>query len=274
MARGVGSQWRYDEAQLQRRLWSPIILQPGIFVDSRSSQNSLSASGVESVANLGTAFASFNRGTLAYTQLSLHNANGLPYLNKQILNVPNASGYHSSDTYSLQPTNGFSAYHFGLTHASSYAMDLSQWSVQQSMILAANYNTGFQIALFDGVWRSRTTTTQTSTDNLPVIMAQRKTAASATSFIDTFLSTYRTNTVRTSISCNNYTANATTVGFQGHPIGTADTKGKTFLSLHFQRYLTDREDDLVLGWGAWYCQMQHLLPANHPFVNRPPLIGD
>ena len=30
MARGVGSQWRYDEAQLQKRLWTPDLLRPDL----------------------------------------------------------------------------------------------------------------------------------------------------------------------------------------------------------------------------------------------------
>lgn len=270
MPRGVGLNWVYDEARLQGRLWTPDVLRPELYVDALA-DNVLDSSGFVTIPNLGSLGSSFSRGGIASTKLFIFPQNQLPCFYKD---NGNASGYPLGIPYSLQPASGFSAYFFGATSAGHYMQNLSQFGLANSILLAANNTNAFAIGLFDGSWRARSLSTLTSLDNRRVIMSQRKSSSSSSSFIDTYLSDYRAATVRQSIACGSFLAPATTVGFLGHVTHIPDTLCKSFAVLHFQRMLSDYEDDLILGWGAWKFSYQDLLPVTHPFANRPPLIGD
>lgn len=270
MPRGVGL---YDEARLQGRLWTPDLLRPELYVNSLAVDNVLDSSGFLTIPNLGSLGSSFSRGGLPSTKRFIFPQNGLPCFHKD---NTDAFGYPLGISYSLQPASGFSAYFFGATALAPYMMNLSQFDLVHSILLSANNTDSFAIGLFDGIWRSRLLSTQTSLDNRRVIMSQRKASSSSSSFIDTYLSDYRPATVRESIACNSFLAPPTTVGFLAHLSfqGSPDTSCKCFAVLHFQRMLSDYEDDLILGWGAWQFNYQDILPASHPFCNRPPLIGD
>jgi len=269
MPRGVGLNWVYDEAGLQGRSWTPDVLRPGLYVDALA-DNVLDSSGFVTIPNLGSLGSSFSRGGNPSTKLFIFPQNQLPCFYKD---NGNASGYPLGIPCSLQPASGFSAYFFGATSAGDYMMNLSQFSLANSVLLAANNTQPFALGLFDGSWRARSLSTQTSLDNRRVIMSQRKSSSSSSSFIDTYLSDYRAATVRQSIACGSFLAPATTVGFLAH-VDSGQTLCKCFAVLHFQRMLSDYEDDLILGWGAWKFRYQDLLPVTHPFANRPPLIGD
>lgn len=261
----------YDEARLQGRLWTPILASPQLYVDSLAEGNILDSSGYLVIPNLGTVGSSFTRGANVATKQFIFPQNQLPCFHKD---NSNAFGYPLGISYSLQPASGFSAYFFGATSAGNYIQNLSQFGLANSILLAANNTNAFAIGLFDGSWRARSLSTLTSLDNRQVIMSQRKPSSSSSSFIDTYLSDYRAATVRQSIACGSFLAPPTTVGFLGHVNQTALTLCKCFAVLHFQRMLSDYEDDLILGWGAWKFRYQDLLPVTHPFANRPPLIGD
>ncbi|MCA2505414.1 MAG: hypothetical protein IM550_20300 [Microcystis sp. M54BS1] len=271
MPRGVGLNWVYDEARLQGRLWTPILARPQLYVDSLAEGNILDSSGYLVIPNLGTVGSSFTRGANVATKQFIFPQNQLPCFHKD---NSNASGYPLGISYSLQPASGFSAYFFGATAVGQYIVNLSQFNLANSMLLAANNTASFGIGLYDGSWRARSLSTQTSLDNRRVIMSQRKSSSSSSSFIDTYLSDYRAATVQQSIACNSFLASATTVGFLGYASGTSNTLCKCFAVLHFQRMLSDYEDNLILGWGAWQFGYQDLLPVTHPFAIRPPLIGD
>jgi hypothetical protein len=272
MPRGVGLNWIYDEARLQGRLWTPDLLHPELYVNSLA-DNVLDSSGFVIIPNLGSLGSSFSRGGIASTKQFIFPQNGLPCFHKDNID---AFGYPLGITYSLQPASGFSAYFFGATALGPYMMNLSQFNITNSVLLGANITGDFPIGLFEGGWRSRLLSTQTSLDNRRVIMSQRKNSSSSSSFIDTYLSDYRTATIRESIVCSSFLAPATTVGFLAHLNHQSSpvTSSKCFAVLHFQRMLSDYEDDLILGWGAWQFSYQDILPVTHPFVNRPPFIGD
>ncbi|GCA81880.1 hypothetical protein [Microcystis aeruginosa] len=270
MPRGVGLNWLYDEARLQGRLWTPNLLRPELYVDALA-DNVLDSSGFVTIPNLGSLGSSFSRGGITSTKRFIFPQNGLPCFHKD---NADAFGYPLGISYSLQPASGFSAYFFGATALGQFMMNLSQFTLANSILLAANNTSSSTIGLFEGGWRSRSLSTQTSLDNRRVIMSQRKASSSSPSFIDTYLSDYRAATVRQSIACNSFLASATTVGFLGHVNASAQTLCKCFAVLHFQRMLSNYEDDLILGWGAWQFSYQDLLPVTHPFATRPPLIGD
>ncbi len=271
MPRGVALNWIYDEARLQGRLWTPDLLHPELYVDALAN-NVLDSSGFVTIPNLGSLGSSFSRGEITSTKQFIFPQNGLPCFHKD---NAQALGYPFGISYSLQPASGFSAYFFGATSLGHYMFNLSQFSLENSVLLAANIIPDFAIGLFDGTWRSRSLSTQTLLDNRRVIMSQRKSSFSSSSFIDTYLSDYRSATVRESIACSSFLASATKVGFLGILNQLSpNIMCKCFAVLHFQRILSDYEDDLILGWGAWKFGYQDLLFASHPFVNRPPLIGD
>ena len=269
MPRGVGLNWVYDEARLQGRLWTPILARPQLYVDSLAEDNILDSSGYLVIPNLGTVGSSFTRGANLATKQTI--LNGLPCFHRSEVQ---ALAYPLGVPYSLQPTSGFSAYFFGATAGGAFLMGLSQFNHTNSIVLAANSTSNTNVGLFDGTWRARAVSTQTMLSDQLVIMGQRKLSFSSTSFVDTYLSDYRQATVRQAITCVSFTAAATTVGFLGHTNFGLSTLAKCFAILHFERYLSDSIDDLILGWGAWKFGFQRLLPASHPYANRPPLIGD
>lgn len=254
------------------QLWTPDLLRPELYVNSLA-DNVLDSSGFVTIPNLGSLGSSFSRGGIPSTKRFIFPQNGLPCFHKD---NTDAFGYPLGISYSLQPASGFSAYFFGATALGSYMMNLSQFDLANSILLSANHTGSFPIGLFDGIWRSRLLSTQTLLDNRRVIMSQRKASFSSSSFIDTYLSDYRSATIRESIACGSFLAPATTVGFLAHLSfpGSPSTSCKCFAVLHFQRMLSDYEDDLILGWGAWQFSYQDILPVTHPFATRPPLIGD
>lgn len=252
------------------QLWTPNLLNPELYVDALAN-NVVDSSGFVTIPNLGSLGSSFSRGGIASTKQFIFPQNGLPCFYKD---NSDTFGYPFGISYSLQPASGFSAYFFGATSFGRYMMNLSQFNLANSVLLAANNTESFGIGLFDGSWRSRSLSTQTLLDNRRVIMSQRKASSSSSSFIDTYLSDYRSATVRQSIACGSFLAAPTTVGFLGHVNQPSHTLCKCFAVLHFQRMLSNYEDDLILGWGAWKFGYQDILPVNHPFANRQPLIGD
>jgi hypothetical protein len=179
-------------------------------------------------------------------------------------------------TYSLQPANGFSAYAFGVVNPGNpnYTQTLSQFTNANSVMLAMNVAQSFQIALFDGGWRSRSVNTQGIASLAKYYMSQRKTSSSASSFADVLRSSDTSKNSSGSIACGTSSMAATGVGILGHASSNADSKYIVYSMLHFSRYLSDVEDALVVGWGAWSSRMPEILPPDHRFRNRPPMMGD
>ena len=264
---------RLKEAKWQRRLWTPEVLNPGIFVSAQFPENQISSSGFTQIKNRGSACSYWQPNpTYAYLDYQY----GVPAF--RLDDAGSSSRGYSMDTgtYSLQPSNGFSAYAFGVVNPGSpnYTQTLSQFTNANSVMLAMNVAQSFQIALYDGGWRSRSVNTQGIASLAKYYMSQRKTSSSASSFTDTLRSSDTSKNSSGSIACGTSSMAATGVGFLGHASSNADSKYIVYSMLHFQRYLTDVEDALVVGWGAWSSNMQAILPADHRFKNRPPLIGD
>jgi Tfp pilus assembly major pilin PilA len=79
----------------------------------------------------------------------------------------------------------------------------------------------------------------------------------------------------------NFTANATACNINdvaGSRQTNISTNHYLMTALAFNRALSDKDVANVQGWMAWDRRdsgfVQSQLPANHPFRNRPPLIGD
>jgi hypothetical protein len=182
----------------------------------------------------------------------------------------------NTGTYALQPANGFSAYAFGVVNPGNpnYAQTLSQYNNANSVMLAMNIGQSFQIAFFDGGWRSRSVNTQNIAASAKYYMSQRKTSSSASSFADVLRSSDTSKNSSGSVACGTSSMAATGVGFLGHASEASESKFIIYSLLHFPRYLTDVEDAFVVGWGAWSSRMPEILTPDHRFRSRPPLITD
>jgi hypothetical protein len=263
----------YREAEYQKRLWTPEVLNPGIFVSAQFPENQINSSGFSQIKNRGTACSYWQPNpTYAYLDYQY----GVPAFRLDDGSASSRGYSMDAGTYSLQPTDGFSAYTFGVVNPNSpsYAQTLSQYANANSVMLAMNIGQSFSIALFDGGWRSRSVNTQGIASLSKYYMSQRKTSSSASSYTDTLRSSDTSKNSSGSVACGTSAIAASGVGFMGHATAGAESKFIIYSMLHFPRYLTDVEDEIVVGWGAWNSGMQDILPANHRFKNRPPLIGD
>jgi hypothetical protein len=273
----------YNEAASQGLLWAPDVLNPGVFVDATDTGHSLSASGYTSIRNRGNACGFFAPQSNYFA--AFRNFFGIPSFSfkTQLLTL----GYQptASETYSLMPFSGFSAYLFGavpnlLPSSTQYIQALSQYNLAAPVLLCANISGTTPIAINDGSWRSRTgnpthNTIPVETADKRLIMSQRKVSGAATDYIDTWRSEYSPQTFRQQITAGDFTAAATTFAiFSQAARFFLSSRITAHAIIHFPFWLSDRDDDLMLGWGAWKYNMVHLLPSEHPFRNRPPLLGD
>jgi hypothetical protein len=249
------------------------VLNPGIFVSAQFPENEINSSGYTKIYNRGSACSYWQPNpTYAYRDVQ----NGVPAFRLDDASSSSRGYSMNTGTYALQPSNGFSAYAFGVVNPGnpSYVQTLSQYSNANSVLLAMNVAQSFQIAIFDGGWRNRSVNTYGIASLAKYYMSQRKTSSSASSYTDVFRSSDTAKNSSGAVPCGTSAIAASAVGFLGHASSNAEAKFIIYSTLHFPRYLTDVEDAFVTGWGAWFSRMPEILSPDHRFRNRPPLIGD
>jgi hypothetical protein len=261
MPRGVGLNWRYDEARLQRRLWtpSPEIIRRGLNLDAE--KNITVVSGAVSQWNDSDGLWSFTQSTAglrpAYQAGGWNNTPSVGFT---------AATQRLAGTASFTPlvnTTAFTAFAVINQTATGWFFEHGPTS--------PTARTGLVVIGADllGVLNGETIGTTIATNTNYIIVWRFDGNASTKSIL-------RVNGVLA--ASGGITAATTTstgalfVGFGPDP-NTFRGRMRDLLILPYAA--TDRQIELIEGYLYWKNgRLVETPPASHPFANRPPLIGD
>jgi hypothetical protein len=278
MPRGIS---RIDEAMIQRRLWSPIILNPALWLDAADISTISVATGVSEWRDK----SGFNRhaaqatGSLqpAYQATGL---NGLPTINwgtvafnsvGKVLYTPSFNIGTSNIAASFvvaRANSGISNYVRILVNNSASPLGYSLWylgsgnSANTLLSIAGTATVGTDIT-FSGI-------------TSPFIMASyANTGGLAASNLQTRLNGGSTVVTRTDATGTVGGTNQLVIGAVESaypPAGTYSWQGVISEIVHFNSALTASQIQLIEGYLAWKWGIPPV--STHPYANRPPLIGD
>lgn len=252
-----------DEARLQGRLWTPARLSPDIWIDPNDA-TTLTVSGagdITAARNKGTAALQFT-GT---TQVALIASQRLSWMERKA----NALGLVSSAAYAIIPASKrFTAFclYVSTGDASQALLGLSHQVAGNSVLLNENIG-GF--AINDGTWRG--VGAAPSFNGRISLLSNRRTGNTS---VDISVRQDGYSSGGTLVAADVSLA-AATLGLGGH--GTTTFTGKGYPMGEVLFWPTDigaANAQRVEGYLAWKSLIPALLPASHPFRNRPPLIGD
>ena len=271
MARGIGSQWRYDEARLQNRLWTPAELSPLLWLDAADlSSISVSGSGVSQWRDKSGYELHFGQSTDGQRP-ALVTADGLPAIlfdgsNDNLTANATAQIYAYPLTVLILASASSLASSTYNTLFDSY-QDNNGTIPGHAQFIKSNGKSAVYMVSTTGQPNYDGTGALTYTANTPILFA--------TSIADSLIRTFG----------NGVADGAPSLSFTGRttPVGGAIYVGA---GVRFNRYTpwTMREVLMIStigtaarqqceGYMLWKRGLQNLLPASHPFANRPPLIG-
>lgn len=279
MPRGINF---YDEAQLQKRLWSPNLVNPIIWLDAADlSTLSVDGAGV----NTWRDKSGFNRNatTTVRKPAFLSNATN----NLSAINFTAASGTKlDTPDFSIAPGRQFCSFAVvsaaGLLGASTYRRiwvtkgvnpdSLTAGSTYAQGYFGSGGNAGEFIQIAGGTGVTGPIITGLGTSNEPVLLVGAFGTAGANSNEN---STSANGGSRVSLTGQSGALSTTGIRI-GSDVGT--TTGSSWNSWIGEIILTGAISfsmvQVIEGYLAHKWRMNARLPANHPFRNRPPLIGD
>ncbi len=278
MPRGVS---RLDEARLQRRLWTPDLARPALWLDAADlSTLSVGASGVDTwrdkSGNARDATTTVRRPAFLANAL-----NGLPAVN---FTASSATKLDTPD-FSIAPNRQFCAFAVastaGLLGGSTFRRLWTTKGVNpDSLGAGATYSQGYMgsganagSALLIAGGTGVTAPVVSGLGNTaPVLLTAAFGTAGAASNENTISAN---GGARQSLASQSGALSTTGIRI-GSDTGTAG--GSAWNSWIAEIILTEAIAFATLqsieGYLAWKWGLQGNLPASHPFANRPPLIGD
>ena len=278
MPRGVN---RYDEAQLQKRLWTPVVLPLTLWLDAADlSTLSVGASGVDTwrdkSGNARDATTTVRRPAFLANAL-----NGLPAVN---FTAASATKLDTPD-FSIAPNRQFCAFAVastaGLLGGSTYrrlwtakgvnpdSLGAGSTYPQGYMGSGANAGSAMMIAGGSGV----TVPVVSGLGNTaPVLLTGAFGTAGAASNETTISAN---GGARQSLAAQSGALSTTGIRI-GSDTGTAGNSSwnSWIAEIIFTGPIAFAMLQSIEGYLAWKWGLQGNLPATHPFANRPPLIGD
>jgi hypothetical protein len=289
MPRGLNP---YDEAVVQRRLWTPAIIRSALWLDANDLSTISVATGISEwrdKSGNGRHVSQATGGTQpTFTRNGL---NGLPVLSfngSQYLTSPAAV----STWNFLHNTNGSSV--FAVWKAGNVS-DPNTFYALLGTNGAASANIGYSLGYEDRVTALRNNTGVASVSrgvsgqsavinitadeahpaNTPVIISQVADPNNGTAANRSFL---RINQTLTQNNANTFAPVATNASF-ALQIGASGNNRDPMVGyiaeiVVFSSILNDRVRQQVEGYLAWKWGLRTSLVASHPFANRPPLIGN
>jgi len=290
MPRGVSP---LDEAQLQRRLWTPSLLRPALWLDAADLSTISTATGVSQWRDKGPNGRNFTQGNggvqPTLTQAGL---NGLP-----VLSFSGSQWLTSANTVAtwnfLHNTTGSSV--FAVWKAGTVSDPNAIYGLMGSNA-ALSANTGFYLVYDDRVSSSRNDMAlsqigrgvvgQVAVNNLsangvhpggtPVLISHIGDPGNATTANRSFLRVNRSLTqanVDTNAPVATDASFALQIGACGNSIAPLVGYIAEIVVLASIASTTVRQQ--IEGHLAWKWGLREAaLVAGHPFANRPPLIGD
>lgn len=261
MSRGLNP---YDEARIQKRLWTPAILRPDIWVDPNDGTITPT-----SLINKGTAFSSASATAAHY---ALETIQGRKLLRRTSI----GTCFISNSNYCPYKSR-FSVYGFGLVTSTLFPGIFFGGTTTTGFLSYDMLNTTWDLYhLNNGTdWYGiGNTTFVTGNDGgVPLLMWNRRTSDTSVQ-IGAWAQNFTAITGTMTIS-NTVPVGTTTVGIYGRgPFIAPSSAGLYGEVLAFERDIGEGNELKVQGYIAWNANSAHILPASHPFRNCPPLIGD
>jgi len=259
MPRGVSPR---DEAQLQRRLWTPAEARPSVWLDAADVSTISISTGVSGWRDKSGFGGLVSQGTSgnqpAYT------VGGLNGLN--VLTFDGVNDSLENTTYVL-PTV-YSVYAVGRSSVAGYSRLFTTRTADAIAYIGTGVTTSDYATFFGNgtVWNDLATNTPARSIASTCIMGLVK-----------------ANSVGGAIPYVNGIAqdakNGTTTTTTGFILGRAPSNVQFWNGIVAEIIIqpalsTTAERQQFEGYLAWKWGLQNLIPAAHPFRNRPPLIGD
>jgi hypothetical protein len=245
----------YKDAQYQRRLWTPAMLLPRFWMDASVLSTIGRTSGnVSSWTSLGsgtvmTCATGPVHGTTRLNNMPVMTFNNVPFT----VSASVTGGFTFACVY-MKTTQGYPSVYPRLWSIDAGGNDYDN---ANSVLWCAGFNNNTQVLYQNGAKGTIANTTNewyigtaTST-SLSCVNGSRASGSACSSLNAT---TVRIGNDRT----------AADSGFTGH---IAE-------NILIPRSCSVHELCLIEGYLAWKWGLQHRLIANHPFKNRPPIIGD
>jgi hypothetical protein len=288
---------RYDEAAIQKRLWSPSVLQPKLWLDSSDLSTITISTGVSEWRDKsGNQLNAIQTNTARQPTLVPNGFNGRPTLRFDgiddflLVNTPAATFnfLHNGDQSSVSFVANMGAlgadpnvaYSMLSTSVASAEVGISIFYEDRTLVTG---NNALRVFGTRGVVNDPTINSVSSnvyTPGVPSITTLR---------IDADNSTAAQRAVGnvnggSDLAANTLTATPTTANATNQlTLGIAVFSGSSFNSPLLGDYselviISNNTPKLELqnleGYFAWKWGLTTNLPASHPFANRPPLIGD
>jgi len=287
MPRGLNP---YDEAVLQRRLWTPNLLRTALWLDADDLSTISTATGVNEWRDKSGNGRNFTQGTggtqPTFTQNGLNNRHVLSFNGSQYLTSPAAA----STWNFLHNANGSSV--FAVWRAGNISDPNAIYAFMGTNALSSA-NIGFYIAYDDRVSASRNNRVlaqvsgggsqsigSVSADdvhpaNTPVIVSHLADPNNATAVNRSLI---RVNNTLTQVNASTNAPSASNASFTMQ-IGAGGNNAFPLVGyiaevIILASIASDVVRQQVEGYFAWKWGLQNSIVANHPFRNRPPLIGD
>ena len=249
MPRGVGLNWIYDEARLQGRLWTPDLLRPSVWFDAADLSTLTLVNGDASEWRDKSGYGRrVSQPTparrLTYVEFGL---NGRPTLDWGA--AINNKGLQNLSLSNFNPTRYFIVAHYeGPNPFNEYAGLVSHtFNASTDIIITNNAGNTYWSGTYFHNGNPTATATALPTISSPFVLA----------------SNFAHNTNRTALFIGNdrFLTNLTR-GWRG--------KISEVFAIDYVPSVAER--NRAEGYLAWKWGIR--LDASHPFVNRPPLIGN
>jgi len=288
MPRGISP---LDEAQLQRRLWSPALLRTALWLDAADLSTISAGTGVSELRDKSGNGRHFTQGTVGtqptLTPSGLNGLNVLSYNGSQWLTSVNTAATWNF----LHNTNGQSV--FAVWKAGNSSDPNAIYTLLGNNA-AGSANTGYYVIYDDRVSSSRNdvllsqvsrgVTGQAAVNNVsaggvhpantPVLISNICDPGNATSANRSLLRVNRT-LVQTNSDSNTPVATDASfplqIGACGNNVAPHVGYIAEIVVLAFVASTTVRQQ--IEGHLAWKWGLRNSLTIGHPFANRPPLIG-
>lgn len=273
----------YDGAQLANRLWSPIVLRPTIWLDAADiSTISMVGTGVSQwrdKSGNNNNYAQSNSALRPTYEYTIPDANarvpGVPQLGVRFQNnlgiqfLDNSSFVYTGNQMQMfsvhrnSSTSGATT--FGRVFSFSLNSTANDYSDNNGLIMTYGVT-----ATSVSVFRASTAIANSSANvnNLWIIANGRRSAG--TGRIATNGGAYVTGTTSTA----NQNIGYSRIG-NDNSVADSGMNGWICENLLYTTELSDAQCRLVEGYLAWKWGIQSTnLNSSHPYINRPPLIGD
>lgn len=261
----------YREALFQGRLWSPLMIKPAIWIDaSRIDSLTFLESNVTNVKDVVSGISFAVSGTIPFDRTQLGNRPSLRIDNKTVKSYLTASYSYSGNEITLV------SLHRNKASSSAFTAYGRLWSLYRPPMPDYNQTDGgiliYGVGGANGVRFYRAINTNVTSS--PTIQdtwgcaVLTRTGTSVTMGLD------GGSRVSGTTSSANFNFTTLRIGNDDGPRDDSGMDGYIAENYIFLRALSVREEKLLTGYLAWKWGRTKTLPADHPFCNRPPLIGD